>query len=133
MLTILNRFSSHTPCILWCLSSQLISGGRDPNWSALIKSKNLNHALRTWTTRLFKIHKFSGLSLPSMTSTTHSIHSNSCPANFLSIFFYNMMIVISFPVGRKSALSNYSTETKRHRVVQSLARLNIRISITKND
>ena len=115
--------------ILWSLRSQLISAGRDPNWSALIRSEKIQPHASTIECQLicfFKILKFSALSLLGMTSTTHWIHSNSCPQPyFLSGgLLWQTMIVISFPRGRKIASSDYCTWTKRRRVVQSLTKLN---------
>ena len=46
---------------------------------------------------------------------------------------WQMMIVISFPHGCKRAPSDYDTWTRRHRVVQSLTKLNNKIYLAKND
>ena len=50
------------------------------------------------------------------------------PAHFQSgSLLWQMMFVISFPRGRARAPSDYDTWTKRHRVVQSLTKLNNKI------
>ena len=74
----------HARPILWCFSSQLISAGRDPKWSAVIRSDKHSRTLQrsNFNYGLFKILKFSGSSLPGATSTTHSIHSNGRAAPF---------------------------------------------------
>ena len=73
----------HAQRILWCLRSLFISVVRDPNWSVLIRSEKLHDStVENPTKLLFKILKFSGPSLPGMTSSTHSIHSNGRPALF---------------------------------------------------
>ena len=41
-----HSLTPHTRCILWWLRSQLISAGRDPNWSPLIRSEKPNRVLQ---------------------------------------------------------------------------------------
>ena len=55
----------------------VISAGRDPNGSDLIRSEKLNCLLPPsyLNSRLFKIPKILRSSLPGVTSSTHSIHS----------------------------------------------------------
>ena len=53
---------------------------------------------RTLTDRLFKILKFSGLSLPGRTSTTHSIHSNS-PISCLGVYYDRWWLSYPFHAG----------------------------------
>ena len=112
--------------ILWCLRSQLISAGRNSYWSDQIRSEKLNCALQRskFNSSFFLILKFLEPSLSGMTASTYSIHSDGASGSISSQRVWQIMIVISFPRGCTSALSDYSTWTKRHRVVQSLTKVN---------
>ena len=66
----------HARLILWCLRSQLISAGWD---------RNAQFNGRYSAPVFFEILKFSGSSLPGMTSTTYSIHSS--PIFYLGIYY----------------------------------------------
>ena len=122
----IKAYANHTmltPFPTQCLRSQLISAGRGQNWSDLIRYEKLDRLL--WQSnlnfRLFenpKILKFSGPYLLSMTWITDLIYSN-----FRSLLL-QMMIVISFPHGHASSPSYYNIWNKRHKLVQSLTKLN---------
>ena len=62
ILIILCGHLRHARHILWCIKSQFITSGRDPNWSDLIKSEKVNRSLRlsNLDSRRFKSLKFSG-------------------------------------------------------------------------
>ena len=93
MLTIPYWPQPNTRCILWCLRSQFITGGRDlKNSTACLNGRKPNYIFQrsksNW--RLFKILKFSGPSLLGMTSSTFQ-------PNFLSgSLWWQTVIVISF-------------------------------------
>ena len=88
-------------CNLQRLRSQLIYRSRPK----LIRSDPKNSTVRLYS-RLFKILKFSGPSLPGMTSPTHSIYSNGASNPISCLGVYNdMIIVISFPRGHASTPS----------------------------
>ena len=73
-----------------------------------------------------KILKFSGPSLPGMTSTTHSIHSN-CPSGpFLvwEFFLWKIMIILPFPCGGACTLSYDNTSTRGNKALPNLIRYN---------
>ena len=113
----------HALRILWWLSSQLISASQDPNWS----DPNTQLYIPTVEPKLtsFQNLKILRQSLPGMTSSTNSIHSNnmSSPISCLGVYYD-----ISFPRGCVSEctvwLQHLNQETW---VVQSLTNLNNKI------
>ena len=77
--TVLIPPPTHTRRILQCPRSQLISAGRDPNRSDLIRYEKTTARFngRASIQVFYKILKFSGSSLPGMTSITDLINSGS--------------------------------------------------------
>ena len=100
--------------ISWCLRSQFISAGRDPKtstlrlngripqlsttWQRIQFSASMVQSLPNWL--FFQILKFSGPSLPGMTSSTLESY-------FLSGFIITMVIVISLACERKTVPNDY--------------------------
>ena len=119
----------HARRTLWCLRSQLISLGRDPNWSVLIRSEKLSCTLQQSNSTVFSKssksldHLFWARRQPPTLFTPTAVQ----PHFLFGGLLWQMMIVISFPSRCKTASSDYSTWTRRHRVVQRLTKLNDKI------
>ena len=85
----------------------------------------LHGPMSTFNWLFFKILKFSGSSIPGMTSSTHQAH-------FCLGFIMRMVIVISFAHERKTVPDDYAPELLT-RIVQNPTKLNDKIWLTKND
>ena len=109
----------HAWHILWFLRSQFITAGRDPkNSTALLNARKLNYS--------FKILKFSDPSLLGMTSSRLQPHFRSRG------LLWHMMIVVSFPHGRKTAPFD-SAHGLRDPSSSKPYQTNNKILLTKND
>ena len=106
--------TKNVQCILWCLRSQFISAGRDRNWSDLIRSEKLNHALhRSTSTLRFKILKLSRHPSWTWRHPPTQFAPTTVQPHFLSGgLLWQMMTVISIPRGRKTAKSDNAPELR---------------------
>ena len=112
VLTILCWLPRHVRSILLCLRSQVISAGRDTNWFDLIRSEKFNDSLRL--SFFFQNPNILGPFLPSVTSSTHSIHSNcaSFPISCLGVYYHRWWLSYPFCVGMRV---HYQTMTPEPR------------------
>ena len=101
---IIKAYANHTMLIpLQCvvhLEVFKISAGRDQNWSDLIRSEKLNHALQRSTSTLafLKPSKFSGYVFQAWCHPRTQFISTAVQPHFLpGGLLWQMMIVISFP------------------------------------
>ena len=112
---------------MWCLRSQLISAGRDPNWSDLNRSEKLNRSLRRSNLKSVFSKSLNSQAISSRHDVIHPLDSliTLVQLHFLSGgLLWQTMIVISFPRGHASAPSDENTWNKRHQLVKSLRKLN---------
>ena len=117
--------------ILWCPRSQLVSAGRDRNWSDLIRSEKLNHYLQrsnhNWS--LFQNSQIIRIITSSYDVNHHSVHSS--PISCEGVYYDRWGLSYPFRTGGRVPVWPWHLN-QRHRVVQSLTKLKNKILLTKN-
>ena len=97
--------------IMWCLRSQFLSAGQDPNWSDLIRSEKVNRLHRQSKFNSFFSKSSNSQAIPSGYDVNQPLNSFQ-PYFLFGSLLWQKNIVISFPPGCASAPSDYTTWTR---------------------